>query len=140
MHPARPFISALAARRRTSHSFPSLPLRLIPRSISFLVVWCAGVTGWICSRDRIQIAEESKIFAPANLRAAQDLPGYEKLVSHWMTNRYTLRYTGGLVPDVCQQFTKRQGVFANPTSASSPAKLRLAFEAVRLCFGHVWSH
>merc|ERR1719181_586760 len=46
-----------------------------------------------------------------------------------MTNRYTLRYSGGLVPDICQQFTKRQGVFANPTSSSSPAKLRLAFEA-----------
>ena len=43
--------------------------------------------------------------------------------------RYTLRYTGGLVPDVCQQFTKKMGVFANPTSESSPAKLRLAFEA-----------
>jgi sedoheptulose-bisphosphatase len=27
------------------------------------------------------------------------------------------------------QFTKQQGVFANPTSAGSPAKLRLAFEA-----------
>ena len=36
---------------------------------------------------------------------------------------------GGLVPDVYQQFTKMQGVFANPTSAGSPAKLRLAFEA-----------
>ena len=46
-----------------------------------------------------------------------------------MENRYTLRYSGGLVPDICQQFTKRQGVFANPTSESSPAKLRLAFEA-----------
>mmetsp|Transcript_13542 Transcript_13542/g.41107 ORF Transcript_13542/g.41107 Transcript_13542/m.41107 type:complete len:102 (-) Transcript_13542:342-647(-) len=46
-----------------------------------------------------------------------------------MGNRYTLRYSGGLVPDVCQQFTKRMGVFANPTSASSPAKIRLAFEA-----------
>lgn len=45
-----------------------------------------------------------------------------------MGNRYTLRYSGGLVPDVCQQFTKRMGVFANPTSASSPAKIRLAFE------------
>jgi len=33
------------------------------------------------------------------------------------------------VPDICQQFTKKMGVFANPTSASSPAKLRLAFEA-----------
>ena len=88
-----------------------------------------GVDGWLCSRDRVEIAQESKIFAPANMRAAQDLPEYGKLIDYWMTNRYTLRYTGGLVPDICQQFTKRQGVFANPTSDSSPAKLRLAFEA-----------
>ena len=33
------------------------------------------------------------------------------------------------MPDIYQQFTKKQGVFANPTSDSSPAKLRLAFEA-----------
>ena len=46
-----------------------------------------------------------------------------------MENRYTLRYSGGLVPDIYQQFTKTQGVFCNPTSPSSPAKLRLAFEA-----------
>merc|ERR1711907_204137 len=55
--------------------------------------------------------------------------GYAKLVEYYMTNKFTLRYTGGLVPDVCQQFTKKQGVFTNPTSPSSPAKLRLAFEA-----------
>ena len=88
-----------------------------------------GVDGWLCSRDAIEIATESKIFAPANLRAAQEVPEYAKLIEYWMTNKYTLRYTGGLVPDICQQFTKRQGVFANPTSESSPAKLRLAFEA-----------
>jgi sedoheptulose-bisphosphatase len=34
-----------------------------------------------------------------------------------------------LVPHICQQFTKNQGVFSNPTSTSSPAKLRLAFKA-----------
>ena len=28
-----------------------------------------------------------------------------------------------------QQFTKGQGIFTNPTSENSPAKLRLAFEA-----------
>merc|ERR1712147_177364 len=66
---------------------------------------------WICSREKVEIKTDCKIFA------------------HYMTNRYTLRYSGGLVPDVCQQFTKLQGVFTNPTSKASPAKLRLAFEA-----------
>ena len=31
-----------------------------------------GVDGWLCSRDKIEIKQESKIFAPANMRAAQD--------------------------------------------------------------------
>ncbi|CAJ1966472.1 unnamed protein product [Cylindrotheca closterium] len=84
---------------------------------------------WICSRHAIRIKPTSKIFSPANLRASQELTGYRNLVDHYMVNRYTLRYTGGLVPDVYQQFTKRQGVFCNPTSEKSPAKLRLAFEA-----------
>lgn len=84
---------------------------------------------WICSREKIQVKKDSKIFAPANMRAAQEVKGYDKLIHHYMENKYTLRYTGGLVPDVCQQFTKQQGVFTNPTSKVSPAKLRLAFEA-----------
>ena len=90
--------------------------------------------GWLCSRDGadVRIQANSKVFAPANLRATQELPSYGELVHYWTANRYTLRYTGGLVPDVCQQFTKRQGVFANPSSPSSPAKLRLAFEAAPL--------
>ena len=77
----------------------------------------------------IKISEDCKIFAPANMRAAQDLPGYKALLDHYMADKYTLRYSGGLVPDVYQQFTKNQGVFSNPTSEASPAKLRLAFEA-----------
>jgi sedoheptulose-bisphosphatase len=88
-----------------------------------------GFDEWICSRQNIQIQPTSKIFSPANLRATQDLPGYKTLVDFYMENRFTLRYTGGLVPDVYQQFTKTQGIFCNPTSEKSPAKLRLAFEA-----------
>jgi len=84
---------------------------------------------WICSKNGVKISEDAKIFSPANLRAAQDVPGYKKLVDYYMDERYTLRYSGGLVPDVYQQFTKGQGVFSNPTSEKSPAKLRLAFEA-----------
>jgi len=84
---------------------------------------------WIVSRTAIKIAEDSRIFSPANLRAAQEVPGYQRLVDHYLKERYTLRYSGGLVPDIFQQFTKGQGVFCNPTSRESPAKLRLAFEA-----------
>jgi len=72
---------------------------------------------------------QCKIYAPANLRAAQDLPGYKQYIDEKMKDKFTLRYSGGLVPDVYQQFTKNQGVFSNPTSKESPAKLRLAFEA-----------
>eukprot|EP00934_Nitzschia_sp_Nitz4_P007893 Nitzschia sp. Nitz4//scaffold82_size85912//21652//22970//NITZ4_005133-RA/size85912-snap-gene-0.137-mRNA-1//-1//CDS//3329558811//7883//frame0 len=84
---------------------------------------------WICTRHAIAIKPKSKIFSPANMRSAQDLSGYKELLDYYMENRYTLRYTGGMVPDVYQQFTKNMGIFSNPTSAKSPAKLRLAFEA-----------
>lgn len=84
---------------------------------------------WICTREKILIKDTSKIFSPANLRAAQDISSYNTLIQYYLTNKYTLRYTGGLVPDVYQQFIKQQGIFTNPTSQKSPAKLRLAFEA-----------
>ena len=84
---------------------------------------------WICSRAKIEVAKDCRIFSPANLRAAKEVAGYTRLVEHYMDDKYTLRYSGGLVPDIYQQFTKNQGVFANPTSDSSPAKLRLAFAA-----------
>jgi sedoheptulose-bisphosphatase len=71
---------------------------------------------WICSRNAIKISPEAKIFSPANLRAAQDAPGYKKLIDYYMENTYTLRYSGGLVPDVYQAFTKGMGVFSNPLS------------------------
>ncbi|CDJ42603.1 sedoheptulose-1,7 bisphosphatase, putative [Eimeria tenella] len=76
----------------------------------------------------------AKIFSPANLRAAQDLPAYQKMVQQWMEKKYTLRYTGGLGPDVYQLFVKGHGVFCNPASDEAPAKLRLAFEVAPIAF------
>ena len=84
---------------------------------------------WICSRKKIQIKPDTRIFSPANMRASAQLPGYKELLNFYQDEGYTLRYTGGLVPDVYQQFTKNMGIFTNPTSEKSPAKLRLAFEA-----------
>jgi sedoheptulose-bisphosphatase len=88
---------------------------------------------WICTRQKIQIRPDNcRIFSPANLRAAQELLNYQSLIQYYMTERFTLRYTGGLVPDVYQQFTKHQGIYTNPTSDQSPAKLRITYEAAPL--------
>lgn len=72
--------------------------------------------------------KDGKIFAPGNLRGTQDNKGYNELVQHWLTNKYTLRYTGGMVPDVNQLLIKGEGIFTNPSSPSAPAKLRLLYE------------
>ena len=91
----------------------------------------SGMDGWLCSRDHVKISEKSRIMSPANLRTARhEIPGYGKLIDYWLDHRYTLRFTGGLVPDICQQFSKGQGVLTNPPGGdTAPAKLRLAFEA-----------
>lgn len=86
-------------------------------------------SGWKVTIPNISIAAKAKTFAPGNLRATQDNPKYGALVNYWITNKYTLRYSGGLVPDMYHIFVKGQGVLANASSPSAKAKLRLLFEA-----------
>jgi sedoheptulose-bisphosphatase len=81
-----------------------------------------------------KIAERAKIFSPANLRSAQDLPGYASLVDGWMSNRLTLRYTGGMVPDIVSILIKGNGIFCSPVSEKAAAKLRLVFECAPIAF------
>lgn len=47
----------------------------------------------------------------------------------WISNKYTLRYSGGLVPDVYHILIKGEGVLSNASSSRAKAKLRLLFEA-----------
>ena len=47
-------------------------------------------------------AGEGKMFAPGNLRATFDNAAYERLINFYLGEKYTLRYTGGMVPDVFQ--------------------------------------
>jgi len=89
---------------------------------------------WVIAREKMAIADKAKIFSPANLRAAQDLPAYDAKIREWMSNRLTLRYTGGMVPDIYQCFVKGHGIFANPASETAKAKLRVAFEVAPLAF------
>jgi len=84
---------------------------------------------WVRTKQNLQIASATKMFAPANLRATVGHPGYKELVAQWQGAGYTLRYTGGMVPDIYQIFIKGHGVFSNPTSRQAPAKLRVLYES-----------
>ncbi|KAI2634853.1 carbohydrate phosphatase [Hypomontagnella submonticulosa] len=69
-----------------------------------------------------------RYFAPANLRAAAEDDKYMSLVSHYIRSKYTLRYSGGLVPDVVHALVKGHGIYISPVTAASKAKLRRLYE------------
>lgn len=67
-------------------------------------------------------------FAPANLRAAAEKPAYMNLITEFASQKYTLRYSGGLVPDVVHALVKGHGVYISPVTSTSKAKLRRLYE------------
>lgn len=80
-------------------------------------------------RGPVTIASESKYFAPGNARAAKDRPVYLEVINEWINRGLTLRYSGGMVPDVGHIFVKGSGVFAYPGYSDAPqGKLRILFE------------
>ncbi|KAG2448279.1 hypothetical protein HYH02_006863 [Chlamydomonas schloesseri] len=86
---------------------------------------------WMHVKETTHIGE-GKMFAPGNLRATFDNPAYERLINYYLGEKYTLRYTGGMVPDVFQIIVKEKGVFTNVTSPTTKAKLRILFEVAPL--------
>eukprot|EP00741_Cyanophora_paradoxa_P002065 tig00000545_g2001.t1 len=86
---------------------------------------------WTLSRENMRVAE-GKVFAPANLRASAENPGYRTLIQRFLDERYTLRYTGAMVPDVHHILVKGKGVFTYACSAKDPPKLRLLYECAPL--------
>ena len=86
---------------------------------------------WVVTAERLVLdGQRVKIFSPANLRSANDLPSYQSLLCDWQSRKLTLRYTGGLVPDIAGLLVKGGGIFCSPVSPSAPAKLRLVFECL----------
>jgi sedoheptulose-bisphosphatase len=82
-------------------------------------------------RPKVALEEppfKTRYFAPANLRAAAEDAKYMELVNHFIAQRYTLRYSGGLVPDVVHALVKGHGIYISPVTGVSKAKLRRAFE------------
>ncbi|KAK0641341.1 fructose-1,6-bisphosphatase class 1/Sedoheputulose-1,7-bisphosphatase [Cercophora newfieldiana] len=88
--------------------------------------------GWDVVRPVVRFgdaaAQKTRYFAPANLRAAAEDERYMGLVNHYIRNKYTLRYSGGLVPDVVHALVKGHGVYLSPVTGVSKAKLRRLYE------------
>ena len=53
-------------------------------------------------------------------------------MDRWINNGFTLRYTGGLVPDATQIFIKGHGIFCNVASKSHKSKLRVLYEVAAI--------
>lgn len=113
--------------------------------ITFEVTLVKDRSHWDVSRSEVILKPAKKVFAPGNLRATNDNPKYDALVKHWIQDRYTLRYTGGMVPDVYHMFAKSGGVFSNVSSEKARAKLRLLYEVAAMgllveCAGGLTTH
>lgn len=106
-----------------------------PRTTLFVTVG-QGVTYFILKdgefvlqQDNLKVAEEGKMFAPGNLRACASRKSYLDLLNYWAEQQYTLRYSGGMVPDVGQILLKGKGIFTYPGYDEQPdGKLRLLYE------------
>lgn len=89
---------------------------------------------WEVTNPKINIKETTKIYAPGNLRSINDNINYKNLINYYLDNNFTLRYSGGLVPDVYHILMKSQGVLTNVSSKKAKAKLRLLYECAPIAF------
>ncbi|KAF9735641.1 hypothetical protein PMIN06_008568 [Paraphaeosphaeria minitans] len=101
-------------------------------SLCFEVGLSSATADVVVVRDRVCFAApeavRTRYFAAANLRAAAQEPRYKALIDRFIEDEYTLRYSGGLVPDIYHSLVKRHGVYVSPVTAKSHAKLRLLYE------------
>lgn len=87
------------------------------------------------TKENLRIEENSKHFAPGNLRAAKERKDYLNLLNYWCENGYTLRYSGGMVPDINHILLKGNGIFSYPPYSEAPnGKLRLLYECGPIAF------
>lgn len=83
---------------------------------------------WILIEENLKVGE-AKYFACGNLRACAEREDYLELVNRYIKEKYTLRYSGGMTPDINHILHKGGGVFMYPGMPSAPnGKLRLLFE------------
>lgn len=116
-----------------------------PRTTLFVAVKGKGThqylltdAGFLLQKAALKIEDEGHYFAPGNLRACVNNPVYQKLVTYWIDHQYTLRYSGGMVPDINHILLKGKGIFAYPGYSDEPnGKLRLLYECGTMGFALV---
>lgn len=80
-------------------------------------------------KENLRVSPDAKHFAPGNLRAAAEREDYLKLTNGFIKKGLTLRYSGGMVPDINHILRKGDGIFTYPGYSKAPnGKLRLLFE------------
>lgn len=90
---------------------------------------------FMLTEENIQLESTTKYFAPGNLRATAVNEKYKNLIDLWISEGRTLRYSGGMVPDLHHILRKNQGIFSYPGDAKHVnGKLRLAFECAPFAF------
>lgn len=112
-----------------------------PRTVMILTVgqgvheFLLSEAGWELVNEKLTLNAKKKYFAPGNLRATQERDDYLELVNVYMKEQYTLRYSGGMVPDVHHILKKGSGIFMYPGMPSAPqGKLRLLYECAPMSF------
>lgn len=87
-------------------------------------------------KENLKVSETAKHFAPGNLKAAKENAKYKALIDSYINQEYTLRYSGGMVPDINHMLSKGEGIFMYPAlpPKNPHGKLRLLFECNPMSF------
>lgn len=94
-----------------------------------------GLGEFILSRKDFSLHAEAKYIAPGNLRAVTERKKYKSLIDKWAKEQKTLRYSGGMVPDIHMMLSKGSGIFCYPAHSKHPkGKLRLLYECAPFAF------
>lgn len=90
---------------------------------------------FILVEEGLKIEDDSKYFAPGNLRACAEDAKFKSWVDECIMSGKTLRYSGGMVPDLNHILLKGNGIFVYPRYSKYPeGKLRLLFECAPFAF------
>jgi len=90
---------------------------------------------FVLDREYLGVGDDAKIYAPGNIAAASENAAYKTLINQWIERKMTLRYSGGMVPDIHHIFAKGNGIFLNLGGGKYPnGKLRLLYECGPFAF------